>query len=137
MHLPDLIPVGISTSKSLVVTPELTVAHHVPTLPPVYATPNMIWFMEVVATELVAPLLPEGWVSVGAAVNVKHLAATPVGFTITVTAKVAEVTKSLITFELEAHDGVELAGKGTHTRAPIELKRFLTGVERKAQSFGG
>jgi predicted thioesterase len=65
-------------------------------------------------------------------VNVRHLAATPVGFTVTVTARVAEVTKSLVIFDVEAHDGVDRIGAGQHARAPVELARFMAGTERKA-----
>ncbi len=131
MNLPELVPIGASASQTLVVTHELTVQARVPDLPPVYSTPNMILFMEIVCTDLLRPYLPAGWVSVGAMVNVKHLAATPVGFTVTATATVVEVTKSLVVFEVEAHDGVDRIGAGQHSRAPIELSRFLTGTERK------
>lgn len=131
MNLPELVPVGISASQSLLVTHDLTVQARVPDLPPVYSTPNMILFMEIVCTDLIRPCLPAGWVSVGALVEVKHLAATPVGFTVTVRATVAEVTKSLVVFEVEAHDGVDRIGSGRHARAPIELARFLAGTERK------
>ncbi|HMM75671.1 MAG TPA: hotdog domain-containing protein [Gammaproteobacteria bacterium] len=131
MNLPELVPVGISASQSLRVTHDLTVQARVPDLPPVYSTPNMILFMEIVCTDLIRPCLPPGWVSVGALVEVKHLAATPVGFTVTVRATVVEVTKSLVVFEVEAHDGVDRIGSGRHARAPIELARFLAGTERK------
>lgn len=131
MNLPELVPVGVTASQSLLVTHDLTVQARVPDLPPVYSTPNMILFMEIVCTDLLRPYLPAGWVSVGALVEVKHLAATPVGFTVTVQATVVEVTKSLVVFELEAHDGVDRIGSGRHARAPIELARFLAGTERK------
>ncbi|MGE3773387.1 MAG: thioesterase family protein [Gammaproteobacteria bacterium] len=131
MNLPELVPVGVTASQSLLVTHDLTVQARVPDLPPVYSTPNMILFMEIVCTDLLRPYLPAGWVSVGALVEVKHLAATPVGFTVTVQATVVEVTKSLVVFELEAHDGVDRIGSGRHARAPIELARFLAGAERK------
>jgi len=131
MNLPELVPIGASASQTLIVTHELTVQARVPDLPPVYSTPNMILFMEIVCTDLLRPSLPAGWVSVGAMVNVKHLAATPVGFTVTATATIVEVTKSLVVFEVEAHDGVDRIGAGQHSRAPIELSRFLAGAERK------
>lgn len=132
MNLQELVPVGATASQQLTVTHELTVQARVPDLPPVYSTPNMILFMEIVCTDLLRDYLPAGWVSVGALVNVKHLAATPVGFTVTVTARVAEVTKSLVIFDVEAHDGVDRIGAGQHARAPIELARFMAGTERKA-----
>jgi fluoroacetyl-CoA thioesterase len=65
----------------------------------------------------IQPRLPAGWVSVG-------VAATPVGRTVTATAKIRLVTTKLVEFEVEAHDGVRLIGKGTHTRAPVEVARF-------------
>lgn len=132
MNLPEAVPLGVTASQSLIVTHDLTVQARVPDLPPVYSTPNMILFMEIVCTDLLRPYLPEGWVSVGALVNVKHLAATPVGFTVTATARVIEVTKSLVVFEVDAHDGVDRIGSGQHARAPIELARFLAGTARKA-----
>lgn len=128
---PALVPVGASHRASLVVSHALTVQATVPALPPVYATPHMIMFMEIACTDLLAGFLPDGWVSVGAVVNVQHLAATPEGFTVTVTARVAEVTPTLVTFEVEAHDGVDLIGKGIHSRAPILMERFMAGVARK------
>ena len=137
MNLLDLVPIGATHSESLRVTHDLTVQAKVPELPPVYSTPNMILFMEVVCTNLLKRYLPVGWVSVGTFVNVKHLAATPVGFEVTATAKVIEVSKSQVTFEVEAHDGVDRIGSGQHARAPIEFARFLAGIEKKASTKKG
>jgi fluoroacetyl-CoA thioesterase len=131
MNLTELIKVGTTHSAKLKVTHDLTVQARVPELPPVYSTPNMVLFMEVVCTDLIKSRLPGDWVSVGTFINVRHLAATPIGFEVTVTAKVTEVTDKLVTFELEAHDGVDLIGTGQHARAPIESARFLRGVEKK------
>lgn len=131
IDLVSLIPLGIGGSQSLTVGHALTVQATVPDLPAVYSTPNMILFMEIVCTDLIRPYLPEGWVSVGALVDVRHLAATPVGLTVTARAKVVELTKSLVVFEVEAHDGIETIGRGRHARAPIELNRFQAGCLRK------
>ena len=131
IDLASLIPCGISGSQRLTVGHALTVQATVPDLPAVYSTPNMILFMEIVCTDLIRPYLPEGWVSVGALVDVRHLAATPVGFTVTARATVVELTKSLVVFEVEAHDGIETIGRGRHARAPIELNRFQAGCLRK------
>ncbi|MBM4227257.1 MAG: thioesterase [Gammaproteobacteria bacterium] len=128
---PALVPLGASHQTSLVVSHSLTVQATVPALPPVYATPHMVMAMEIACSDLLGGFLPPDWVSVGALVNVKHLAATPEGFTVTVTARVVEVTKNLVTFEVEAHDGVDLIGKGQHSRAPIQNERFMAGVARK------
>lgn len=118
------VPVGATGESTVVVTPELTVGHGLQGMPLVYGTPFMIWLMEVASTRAAAPFLPAGWVSVGTEVNVRHLAATPVGRTVTATAKIVEVGERAIRFAVQAHDGVALIGEGTHVRAPVELARF-------------
>ncbi len=125
------IPVGTTGRLSIEVTRALTAAHSLPHLPEVYSTPNMIALMEGAAQAAVAEYLPEGWVSVGAAVNIKHLGATPVGFTVTATAKVIDVSEHTVTFEVEAHDGIDKVGAGTHVRAPIDLSRFEKSFKAK------
>src|SRR5262245_16892255 len=92
------IPVGVSGSKSIQVTREMTVAHFQEHMPAVYGTPIMIYHMEVTAAEVIQPYLPEGWVSVGVVVDVKHLAATPVGATVTVHARVIAAENNTVTF---------------------------------------
>jgi fluoroacetyl-CoA thioesterase len=126
------IPVGASASKSVIVTREMTVAHFHDNMPEVYGTPMMIYLMEVAAAEAIEKYLPTGWVSVGAVVSVKHLAATPVGFTVTARAEVTSVNDRLVTFALEAHDGAEKIGEGTHTRGVINLERFQARFKVKA-----
>ena len=131
------IPVGIVGTKSLVVTKDVTVAREDERMPAVFATPMMICLMEVTAGDLIQRYLPEGWITVGAVVNVRHLAATPVGATVTARAEVTEVGKNTITFAVEAHDGVEKIGEGTHVRAPVEVARFLKRVEAKSVQSPG
>lgn len=118
------IPVGATATRTITVTPDLTVADFAPGMPPVYATAWMIAHMELAAADAIQPYLPEGWRSVGVVVNVKHLAATPIGLTVTAKAVVTAVGEKDVTFFVESHDGVERIGEGTHVRAPIELARF-------------
>ena len=127
------IPIGASATTSVVVTQELTVAHYHPGLPEAYGTPLMIYLMEVAAGDAIQPFLPQGWASVGIAVNVRHLAPTPVGRTVVATATVTAVDDKTISFSVSAHDGVEAIGTGTHVRAPIELDRFNKRLEEKAR----
>jgi fluoroacetyl-CoA thioesterase len=129
-----VIPLGATGTQSVVVTPDLTVAHYHPGLPEAYGTPMMIYLMEVAAGAAIEPYLPAGWASVGVAVSVQHLAATPVGRTVTATATVIAVDEKTVTFEVMAHDGIELIGRGTHVRAPIELARFNARLEAKTRS---
>jgi predicted thioesterase len=118
------IPIGARASFALEVAPEYTVEHHHDEMPAVFGTPFMIYAMEVAATRAIESYLPEGWVSVGYVVSVKHLAATPLGSTVTATATVTEKTDRLVSSAVQAHDGVELIGEGTHVRAPVELARL-------------
>lgn len=140
MSIAAAIPMGASATKTTTVTREVTVAHFHPDMPEVYGTPMMIYLMEVAAADAIEKYLPGGWVSVGALVNVKHLAATPVGFSVIARAEVIEVTDRLITFRVEAHDGVEKIGEGTHVRGLVELRRFEDRMEqkkRKSAAEGG
>ena len=131
------IPIGASASKSVVVTRELTVAHFHPDMPEVYGTPLMIYLMEVVAADAIKDYLPEGWVSVGVEVDVKHLAATPIGLTVTARAEVTSVGDATVTFTIEAHDGVEKIGEGRHVRAPVHRERFAQRVNQKSSRIEG
>jgi len=120
----DRVAVGVTGEKIVTVTRDMTVQHFLPAMPAVYATPMMILHMETASAESIAALLPEGHVSVGMAVNVRHLAATPVGRTIRVTSRVAEVDGKTVLFEVEAWDGERKIGDGTHRRGVVEVAAF-------------
>lgn len=127
------IPEGATASRAVTVTRDLTVAHFNDGMPEVYGTPMMIYLMEVASAAAIEEFLPEGWVSVGVAVDVRHLAGTPIGFKVTATARVVSVDEKTVCFEVEAHDGAETVGKGRHVRAPVELARFEKGMRTKAE----
>jgi fluoroacetyl-CoA thioesterase len=125
------IPVGASASEEITVTHELTVAHRVPGMPEVFATPMMIYLMEIASGNAIQRFLPPGWVSVGTEVNVRHLAATPIGFVVKAWATVVSVNDRTVTFAVQAHDGVRLIGEGTHTRVLVDRDRFNERVAAK------
>lgn len=125
------IPVGAWASLKETVTREKTVAHFHDDMPEVYGTPFMIYLMELAAANAIAPYLPPGWISVGAEVDVRHLAATPLGFTVVARAEVVEWDGKRVTFAVEARDGAELIGEGRHVRVPVERARFDRGMEAK------
>jgi predicted thioesterase len=109
----------------------MTVQHFLSTMPAVYATPVMILHMEAAGTASIASLLPDGHVSVGMEVNVKHLAATPVGREVRITSNVIEVAPKSVLFAVEAWDGDRKIGEGTHRRGVVDmakLKKRLGGV---------
>ena len=128
------IPKGATASDQLEVTREMTVAHFHEHMPEVYGTPIMIYHLENTAAAAVQEFLPDGWITVGVVVNVKHLAATPVGAKVTTRAEVVEVGDNTIKFAVEAHDGFEKIGEGTHVRAAVDMDRFMKRVRAKVIS---
>ena len=91
----------------------------------VIATTSLILFIEAAASELIEDCCETGEISVGSAVNVRHLAAAPVGARIKVTAKVTAVQGRRIDFAVEAHHGRRTLMIGTHQRVVVNLERFL------------
>lgn len=97
----------------------------------VYATPAMIGLMEKAALSAVDPLLLEGMATVGTELNVKHLAATPVGMKVTAQAELLQVEGKRLVFKVEAFDEKEKIGEGTHERYIINLAKFLAKCAEK------
>jgi fluoroacetyl-CoA thioesterase len=102
-------------------------------LPPVFATPMMIRAMENAALNAVREFLDPGESAVGTDVDVKHLAATPVGHQVTATATVTRVEGRRIWFDVSARDEVEEIGSGTHQRMVVDLKRLGSRLAAKAK----
>lgn len=98
----------------------------------VYGTPAMIGLMEHAAWQLVQPLLAEGETTVGTLVNIRHLAATPMGMRVTASAELVEIDGRRLVFRVSARDERQLIGEGTHERARVQLDRFLARL-REAQ----
>jgi predicted thioesterase len=136
MNALDKITIGMMAEKTVTVTPEMTVGYLVPGMPRVYATPMMILHMEMAAGSAVGPYLPDGFVSVGMDVKVRHLAATPVGNTVRAIARVIKIDSSSVTFEVEAWNGERKIGDGTHRRGIVNLLEFEKryGVKELAKS---
>lgn len=91
----------------------------------VFGTPMMIALMENAAWRAVADQLEEGYVTVGTLVNVKHLAATPLGQQVRATAELVEIDRRRLVFKVEAYDERQKIGEGLHERFMVHLERFL------------
>ena len=130
----DKVTVGLMAEKLVTITPEMTVGHVVPGMPEVYGTPMMILHMEMAAGSTIQPSLPAGYVSVGMMVDVRHLAATPVGRTVRAVARVVAVEARSVLFEVEAWDCGRKIGDGTHRRGVVDVAEFERrfGVTRPA-----
>ncbi len=97
----------------------------------VLATPVMINVIEAAALKAAEHLLPPGHQSLGTLLNVKHIAATPVGMKIKATATVTRVEGRNIWFDVTAEDEKEVIGGGTHERVVVNVERFDKRVQRK------
>jgi fluoroacetyl-CoA thioesterase len=127
------IPVGAKGSFTLTVAPDhLANRFKDATLPPVLATPVMIMMMENAALNAIKPYLDPGQTAVGTRVDVSHLAATPVGRTVNANAEVTKVDGRHVEFRIEATDGTERIGAGTHERIVIDLGKFSERLRAKA-----
>lgn len=123
--------VGLKHTITETVTIEKTAQKVGSGLLPVYATPAMIALMEKCASECIAPFIEDGKSSVGTMLNVKHLAASPVGITVTCTATVTEIDGRKVVFSLEAFDEKGTIGEGTHERFIIDVDRFMSKCNSK------
>ena len=124
MDARDVIKVGMYAERSLVVPAERTVGHFVKGMPMVYATPMMILEMELASADAIKPALESGWVTVGTEVDIRHLAATPVGALVRTMARVIAVERRLIRFEVEAFDDKRRIGEGRHARGLVNIESF-------------
>jgi predicted thioesterase len=129
------IPLGATGTATLRVAPEhLANRFKDAMLPQVLATPVMILIMENAALNAIKPFLDAGESAVGVAVDVKHLAATPVGHEVCATAEVIGVDGKRIDFKVSASDGKEEIGKGSHQRIVIDLRSFNERLAKKSLS---
>ena len=132
--------VGLTHSRSVKVTDEMTPAHlrHEPIR--VLSTPDMIRLVEQTAIEAVQPCLAPGQATVGTRVDMSHLAATPVGMTLTITVELTEVDRRRLGFRIEVRDELDEAGKGTHERFIVDAIQRMPRLQDKVnrwQAAGG
>ncbi len=97
----------------------------------VLGTPFMIMLLEMTARDSIVPLLEAGYDSVGTEVNVRHLAATPMGMEVTFKSEVIEVDDRRVQFRVEAFDEKEQIAEGTHERFIINVERFAKRLAEK------
>jgi len=127
------IPTGAKGTFTLVVAAEhLASRFKDATLPPVLATPVMIMVMENAALNAIKPYLAAGETALGTRVDVRHLAATPVGQRVTGEAEVLKVDGRRIEFAIQATDEAETIGVGTHERVLIDLAKFSQRLKAKS-----
>jgi fluoroacetyl-CoA thioesterase len=128
------IPLGTKGTFTLRVLPEHLADRFKDTmLPQVLATPVMIMAMENAALNAIKPFLDAGESAVGTEIDVRHLAATPVGQDIHAEAEVIKTAGKRIVFKVSASDETEEIGSGTHQRTVIDLQSFNQRLANKSK----
>ena len=129
-----MLEVGTKRSQTWVVAREHLASAFGSGLVDVLATPVLVGFCEECSRMMVDPTLRPGQKTVGTAISLEHLAATPPGMKVKVTSELVAIDRRRLSFRFEAHDEVELVGRGTHDRFIIDQERFAATVEAKRQA---
>ena len=116
---------GLRHSEQLVVEHKDTAAVYGSGALEVFATPAMIALMEKTCLMSVCDKIGEGNTTVGIAVNIKHLKASPVGATIRCEAELTEVDRRRLVFKVQCFEGEALVGEGVHERFVVDSEKFM------------
>jgi fluoroacetyl-CoA thioesterase len=122
---------GMTGSVTRIVTAEMTADHHGIPGAHVLASPVLALLFELASIEALRERCGEELRTLGVGLAFSHTAPTPVGFQVTVEAKVEEVAGRRVRFEVRAHDDAEVIGTGTHDRVIVDWPRVLESVRRK------
>ena len=123
--------IGTTGEHTFTVGPEHVITFAGDGMPAVLSTPQLIALLERTAREAVAPFLDGDERTVGAEIELRHLAPTPIGQQVTCTARVIHAADRLISFQVEARDAHELIARGSHKRSVIRVGGFNRRVEQK------
>ena len=119
--------------KSYLVTDQYAIDFMGPSVPRVLSTPALLMWMELTSRENASALLSAGEDTVGISVEMKHLAATPVGMRVRIVSRLVGVEGRIYTFEIEAFDAVDKIAEATHQRASVPVAKFASRVESKRE----
>jgi len=126
---------GLSLTKSLVVDESRCIGF-MGKEGMVYATPRMVSDVEYACRDYLLQHLDAGEDSVGAHVSIDHLAATPLGLTVEISARIVEVDRRKITFEFSVRDPIEQCGRGKHVRFVVETAKSRERLAAKRAKAG-
>lgn len=123
--------IGITGSLTRLVTDDTLASHTGSGRVEVFATPNLVLLMEEAAAACLEDYLEPGETTVGSVVNIRHLAPTPKGLTVTASAKLTGIDGRRLIFQVEATDGVDRIGEGTHERFVVQREKFISRAYEK------
>jgi len=128
----ELVP-GLQAELEYTVTDADSASHWGSGLVPVFSTPALVGLMESAAVAALTGHLASGQTTVGARIDVRHLAATPVGMQVRARAELMAVEGRKLVFKVQAWDAVELIGEADHERFVVDEARFLSRVQAKSK----
>ena len=129
---------GLNSEITITVTESDTAAKLGSGLVPVFGTPALVGLMEAAAVKALEGHLSKHQTTVGGRIDVRHLAATPVGMTVRARAELTTIEGRKLTFQIEAWDEVEKVGEALHERYMIKTEKFISRAQAKgAQAKGG
>jgi len=127
-----VLTVGLTREATTVVTPDESATRVSPLVPDVYASTQMVAFVERLCAELMAEHLASGETSVGVGFQLSHEAATPIGMAVRMRVRLAEIDRRRCVFEIEGHDAVDRITVGRHERFVVDRGKFMARVRDKA-----
>ena len=130
------IPTGARRTCEHLVTSELAIDFLGPEEARVLATPSLVALFEMCCRNLLREFLPAGQDSVGAHIELRHLAPTPLGMRVRLQVEVTGVEGRRVQFRLEAMDEREKVAEGTHERFIVDVARFTQRVRQKLAQSG-
>jgi len=121
---------GLTNSEEITVNYDDTAIKYGSGTVEVLSTPAMIGLMEKVAMNCVATLIPEGFITLGTEVNIRHIKATPVGMKVRCEARLLETEGRKLTFEVSAWDEIAQIGIGIHKRYIVNHNEFMNKITK-------
>ena len=132
MELPAKLAPGLTGRAEIIVGDEHTAPRVGSGLVHVLATPVMINLFEAAALDALDKHLPPGYQSLGTILNIRHIAATPVGMRVVAEARLLRFENRTAFFEVTAKDDKELIGDGLHERVVVNVEKFSQRVAKKS-----
>ncbi len=126
-----MIRIGINGIKETIVTEETTAKHMLSGQMPVYATPSLVAFVEYTCSESVQSYLEAGTGTVGTRVDIKHIAASPIGANIRCESELIDFEGRKLSFAFKVFDDFEQVAEGRHERFIIDEARFMSKINAK------
>ncbi len=131
-----MLETGIKGKQTITVNHKQTAAFYGSGALEVFATPAMIALLEETAWKSVQPFLDAGLGTVGTRVDVRHLAATPLGMQVTCESELVEIDRRRLVFKVDVFDESGKIGEGTHERFIIQNDKFFAAANAKKPQEG-